>query len=111
MKAKEIRAEDLNAEKWIQEKVRELRKKVGDGLAINALSGGVDSSVVTALGHMALGDRLRTCFIWRTATGRGPLPRDRRHRRDHSGPEGLLCGPQGDNRSGGETGGDHPDLL
>jgi len=43
MKAKEIRAEDLNAGKWIQEKVRELRKKVGNGLAVNALSGGVDS--------------------------------------------------------------------
>ena len=63
MKTKEIRAEDLNAGKWIQEKVRELRKKVGNGLAVNALSGGVDSSVVTALGHRALGDRLKTCFI------------------------------------------------
>jgi len=36
---------------------------VGDGLAINALSGGVDSSVVTALGHRALGNRLKTYFI------------------------------------------------
>ena len=63
MKAKEIRAKDLDAQKWIQAKVQELRKKVGDGLAINALSGGVDSSVVTALGHRALGKRLKTCFI------------------------------------------------
>ncbi|MCX5818526.1 MAG: ExsB family transcriptional regulator [Deltaproteobacteria bacterium] len=63
MKAKEIRAEDLNAQQWIREKVKELQKKVGDGLAINALSGGVDSSVVTALGHRALGNRLKTCFI------------------------------------------------
>lgn len=63
MKEKEIRAEELNAEKWIRDKVKELQKKVGDGLAINALSGGVDSSVVTALGHRALGDRLKTCFI------------------------------------------------
>ncbi len=63
MKMKEIRAEDLNAEKWIRNKVKELQKKVGDGLAINALSGGVDSSVVTALGHRALGERLKTCFI------------------------------------------------
>lgn len=62
-KAKEIRAEELDAEKWIREKVRELQRKVGDGTAINALSGGVDSSVVTALGHRALGDRLKTCFI------------------------------------------------
>jgi len=33
------------------------------GIAINALSGGVDSSVVTMLGHKALGDNLKTCFI------------------------------------------------
>jgi GMP synthase (glutamine-hydrolysing) len=43
--------------------VMEIRKIVGKGVAINALSGGVDSSVVTALGHRALGDRLLTCFI------------------------------------------------
>jgi len=61
--AKEIRAAKLNAEQFISEKVREIRKIVGKGIAINALSGGVDSSVVTALGHRALGDRLKTCFI------------------------------------------------
>jgi GMP synthase (glutamine-hydrolysing) len=32
-------------------------------LAINALSGGVDSSAVTLLGHRALGERLRTVFV------------------------------------------------
>ena len=32
-------------------------------MAINALSGGVDSSVVTMLGHRALGGRLKTYFI------------------------------------------------
>ncbi|MBU1891149.1 ExsB family transcriptional regulator, partial [Patescibacteria group bacterium] len=61
--AKEIRAVKLNAEKFISEKVMEIRKIVGKGIAINALSGGVDSSVVTALGHRALGERLKTCFI------------------------------------------------
>ena len=61
--AKEIRASKLNAEQFISEKVAEIRKIVGKGVAINALSGGVDSSVVTALGHRALKDRLKTCFI------------------------------------------------
>jgi GMP synthase (glutamine-hydrolysing) len=32
-------------------------------MAINALSGGVDSSTVTMLGHRALGTRLKTAFI------------------------------------------------
>ena len=61
--AKEIRAEKLNTVKFIAEKVSEIKKTVGKGIAINALSGGVDSSVVTALGHRALGHRLKTCFI------------------------------------------------
>ncbi|MCL5807849.1 MAG: ExsB family transcriptional regulator [Deltaproteobacteria bacterium] len=61
--AKEISAGKLNPEKFISEKVAEIRKIVGKGIAINALSGGVDSSVVTALGHRALGARLKTCFI------------------------------------------------
>lgn len=59
----EIKVQDLNTEQFIAEKVSEIRAAVGDGTAINALSGGVDSSVVTMLGHRALGDRLRTVFI------------------------------------------------
>jgi len=59
----EIRPEDLKPEQFIAAQVEEIRQAVGDGLAINALSGGVDSSVVTLLGHKALGPRLRTCFI------------------------------------------------
>jgi GMP synthase (glutamine-hydrolysing) len=47
----------------IEDKVKEILAAVGDGIAINALSGGVDSSVVTMLGHRALGKRLRTVFI------------------------------------------------
>ena len=40
-----------------------IRKTVADGIAINALSGGVDSSTVTMLGHRALGTHLKTVFI------------------------------------------------
>ncbi|HOI73768.1 MAG TPA: asparagine synthase-related protein [Syntrophales bacterium] len=63
MKTKEIKAEKLNTDQFIQEQVKEIRKAVGKGYAVNALSGGVDSSVVTALAHRALGDRLKTYFI------------------------------------------------
>lgn len=63
VKIQEIKAESLNPKEFIGEKVRELKETVGNGLAINALSGGVDSSVVTVLGHRALGNRLKTCFI------------------------------------------------
>jgi GMP synthase (glutamine-hydrolysing) len=48
---------------FAEEQIAAIRDTVGDGLAINALSGGVDSSVVTVLGHRALGHRLKTVFI------------------------------------------------
>jgi GMP synthase (glutamine-hydrolysing) len=59
----EIKAKKLDAKRFISEKVLEIKNAVGDGLAINALSGGVDSSVVTMLGHKALGSQLKTVFI------------------------------------------------
>ena len=63
MEVKEIKLEDLDADKFIREKVEEIFSIVGEGLAINALSGGVDSSVVTTLGYKALGNRLKTYFV------------------------------------------------
>ncbi|MHC4124915.1 MAG: GMP synthase (glutamine-hydrolyzing) [Planctomycetota bacterium] len=60
---KEVTAEQLDSELFISEKIEEIRDAVGDGTAINALSGGVDSSAVTMLGHRALGKQLRTVFI------------------------------------------------
>ena len=60
----EITVERLDPQSFISEKVERIRSTVGgDGSAINALSGGVDSSVVTMLGHRALGNRLRTIFV------------------------------------------------
>ena len=63
MKTKEIRCEELNTKEFIEDKIKEISSKVRDGLAINALSGGVDSSTVTMLGFKAMGDRLKTYFI------------------------------------------------
>jgi GMP synthase (glutamine-hydrolysing) len=59
----EVKAQDLNTDEFIKEKIKEISSVVKDGLAINALSGGVDSSAVTMLGHKALGKRLKTYFI------------------------------------------------
>jgi GMP synthase (glutamine-hydrolysing) len=59
----EIPISSLDPQQFIAEQVRKISATAGKGLAINALSGGVDSSTVTMLGHKALGDRLKTCFI------------------------------------------------
>jgi len=63
MQVSEIKLKGLNAKNFIKQKVEEIAATVGDGTAVNALSGGVDSSTVTMLGHKALGDRLKTYFI------------------------------------------------
>ena len=59
----EITAQELDPGRFIDEQVRDIQHIIGDGTAINALSGGVDSSTVTMLGHRALGRRLRSVFI------------------------------------------------
>jgi GMP synthase (glutamine-hydrolysing) len=43
--------------------VENIRETVGDGRAICALSGGVDSSVAAMLAHRAIGDRLTCIFV------------------------------------------------
>ncbi len=60
---REISAPRLQPLRFIDEQVAAIREAVGGDTAINALSGGVDSSVVTMLGHRALGRRLKTVFI------------------------------------------------
>lgn len=63
VKIQEIKIEKLNAELFIKQKIKEISAIVGDDLAINALSGGVDSATVTTLAHQALGSKLKTYFI------------------------------------------------
>ncbi|MFH1458078.1 MAG: ExsB family transcriptional regulator [Candidatus Omnitrophota bacterium] len=60
---KEITVNELDTREFIQEKTAEISKMAGEDFAVNALSGGVDSSCVTMLGHKALGERLKTYFI------------------------------------------------
>ncbi len=53
----------MEAKKFIEDKVKEIREAVGDKKALVALSGGVDSSTTTVLAHQALGKRLIPVFI------------------------------------------------
>lgn len=63
MEIEEVALEGLDARAFIDRQVSEISSAVGDGLAVDALSGGVDSSVVTMIGHKALGERLKSYFI------------------------------------------------
>ena len=47
----------------IEDAVQRVRAQVGDGKVLLGLSGGVDSSVVAALLHLAIGDRLVCVFV------------------------------------------------
>ncbi len=60
---KEVKLEDLKPAEFIDQQAKEVSAIVGAGIAINALSGGVDSSAVTMIAHKALGPRLKTYFI------------------------------------------------
>ncbi len=53
----------MKFERMAEQIIENIRKDVGADRAINALSGGVDSSVVTALAHRALGRQLTTVFV------------------------------------------------
>jgi GMP synthase (glutamine-hydrolysing) len=48
---------------FIANTVETVRRRVGDGRAICALSGGVDSAVAAVLVHRALGERLTNVFV------------------------------------------------
>ena len=48
---------------FIDSTVAEIRAKVGSDRVICALSGGVDSSVVAALVHRAIGDQLTCIYV------------------------------------------------
>jgi len=53
----------MDCKKFVEEQIADIKKTVGEAKAITALSGGVDSSLTTVLGHRALGDRLKVVFI------------------------------------------------
>jgi GMP synthase (glutamine-hydrolysing) len=56
-------AGDWTIENFIDQEVANIQAKVGDRNVLCALSGGVDSSVVAALIHKAIGDQLTCIFV------------------------------------------------
>lgn len=54
---------DWNMENYAQTAIDDIRRKVGDGKVLLALSGGVDSSVAAALLSKAVGNQLTCIFV------------------------------------------------
>jgi GMP synthase (glutamine-hydrolysing) len=50
-------------DRFIEKSIADIRQTIGKDKAISALSGGVDSAVVTALAHRAVGDQLVAVFM------------------------------------------------
>ena len=53
----------MDPKTFVEEKVSELEKIIGNDRAIVALSGGVDSSVAAAIANIAIGDKLSAVFV------------------------------------------------
>ncbi len=78
-------AGDWEMESFVTSAIREIREKVGDGKALCALSGGVDSSVAAVLMSRAIGSQLTCVFV-----DHGLL------RKDEARQVEEIFGPEGD---------------
>lgn len=76
---------DWKMDSFVEEKIAQIREKVGDGKALCALSGGVDSSVAAVLMSKAIGKNLTCVFV-----DHGLL------RKDEGDQVEAIFGPSGD---------------
>lgn len=74
---------DWTAQRFVDETVASIRQTVGDGRAICALSGGVDSSVAAVLVHRAIGDRLTCVFVNNGVLRKDEFTKVQANLRDH----------------------------
>jgi len=73
------------AQSFVATAVEQVRQTVGDGRVLCATSGGVDSSVLAALLHRAIGERLECVFINNGLLRKNEAANVRRKFRDHLG--------------------------
>ena len=74
---------DWSPASFIEEKVEEVRREVGEEHVILGLSGGVDSSVAAVLLHQALGDQLTCVFVNNGVLRKGEWEQVQATFRDH----------------------------
>jgi len=74
---------DWSPASFIDEKIAEIREKVGDEHVLLGLSGGVDSSVAAVLLHQALGDQLSCVFVDNGLLRKGEYEQVQQTFRDH----------------------------
>src|SRR5690606_4686915 len=72
----------------VEESIEAVRRQVGDGRAICALSGGVDSAVAAAIVQRAIGDRLTCVFVDHGLLRKG---RSEEHTSELQSRENLVC--------------------
>src|SRR3954466_1362256 len=70
-------------QRFIEEAVTSIKGTVGEGHAICALSGGVDSSVAAVLVHRAIGDRLTCVFVNNGVLRKDEFQKVQANLRDH----------------------------
>ena len=52
-----------DAKEFIDKSLKEIKEQIGEGRALCAMSGGVDSAVAAVLVHKAIGNRLTCIFV------------------------------------------------
>jgi len=52
-----------NLESFIQQSIKDIKEKIGEGKVVAGVSGGIDSIVAAVLAHKAIGDQLHCIFI------------------------------------------------